>query len=673
MAKSKAPRVIYWHRTDLRLHDSPALHAALDLKPECLWQIWTWDSHYVYHARVGPNRWQFLLDSQRDLSARITALNPTSRLLVLREPPQTLFPKLFRSAAWRPTHLVYELDTDAYARERDAAVADIAREAGVEVVTRPGRTLFEPDALVEKNGGKPTMSMAQVQAAVKALGVEVPRPLPVPERLPGPPGGGGEVVVDFEQERPGAVPDLNAGMRGGGEGGESEEKTYACGLAGPKGDFGVPEMSELGLADDAAATTIRGGETRALETLRKVLDDVEYVATFEKPVKAPTEWDPPATTVLSPHLHFGTLGVREFWWGVKDAVEKYEREGKKKGSGMPVNLEGQLLFREMYFAAQAPLGHRFAQSHNNPRCRHIPWHLPSKIDPTTNLIKQGSSPTNYTIDSPEAEHWFQRWKAGATGFPWIDALMRQLRQTGWVEHLGRHALACFLTRGGCYVHWERGAEVFEEFLVDHEVACNAGNWMWLSCAAFFAQFYRCYSPVAFPKKWDKEGAFVRRWIPELENYDKKYIYEPWKAPIADQKRWGCRVEEYDEGLHGGDKGKEGAKSYPKPMFDFNERRQICIDAIKKAYDVGLYGDDQRVLDGTWKELFDDDAEGATSGAPKQEYEIDDGEGEVRSDNTEEKQKNTKGKGGTAKAGQKRQSSRAGQGTLDGIVKKSKKK
>lgn len=196
------------------------------------------------------------------------------------------------------------------------------------------------------------MSMAQVQAAVKALGGAdgVPRPLPPPESLPPP----GEVVVDFEQERPRAVPDLNAGMRrrrrrrgGSGDGGSGgEEKTYACGLAGPKGDFGVPEMGELGLADDAAATTtIRGGETKALETLKKVLDDVEYVATFEKPAKAPTDWDPPATTVLSPHLHFGTLGVREFWWGVKDAVEKYEREGKRRGSGMPVNLEGQLLFR----------------------------------------------------------------------------------------------------------------------------------------------------------------------------------------------------------------------------------------------------------------------------------------------------------------------------------------
>ncbi|KAK5705822.1 hypothetical protein LTR17_021333 [Elasticomyces elasticus] len=76
------PRVLYWFRTDLRLHDSPALKAALDLNPSALYPIWCWDPHYVYHARVGPNRWQFLLDCMNDLSASITKLNsktPTAR------------------------------------------------------------------------------------------------------------------------------------------------------------------------------------------------------------------------------------------------------------------------------------------------------------------------------------------------------------------------------------------------------------------------------------------------------------------------------------------------------------------------------------------------------------------------------------------------------------------
>jgi deoxyribodipyrimidine photolyase len=153
----------------------------------------------------------------------------------------------------------------------------------------------------------------------------------------------------------------------------------------------------------------------------------------------------------------------------------------------------------MYFGAQAALGYSFGQTYNNPQCRFIPWHLPSKIDTKSNLITG-----KYLVDNAEAETHLHRWKHGQTGFPWIDALMRQLAQEGWIHHLGRHAVACFLTRGGCYIDWERGAEVFEEWLIDHEAACNIGNWQWLSCTAFFAQFYRCYSPIAFPQKWVRD-------------------------------------------------------------------------------------------------------------------------------------------------------------------------
>uniref|UniRef100_A0A8H7NAG8 Cryptochrome/DNA photolyase FAD-binding domain-containing protein n=1 Tax=Bionectria ochroleuca TaxID=29856 RepID=A0A8H7NAG8_BIOOC len=247
----------------------------------------------------------------------------------------------------------------------------------------------------------------------------------------------------------------------------------------------------------------------------------------------------------------------------------------------------------MYFAAQAALGPVFHQTANNPSCRFIPWHLPSKTDPSTGIVTG-----EYHVDSDTAETWFQRWKHGVTGFPWIDALMRQLKQDGWMHHLGRHSVACFLTRGGCYVDWERGAEVFEEWLLDHEPACNAGNWQWLSCTAFFAQFFRCYSPIAFGKKWDKEGVLIRKFVPELKDLDAKYIYEPWKAPLPDLKKAGIRLK--GNGLDDKEDG-----TYPKPMFDFNERRQICIDAMKKAYDFGLHGADKQVLDGSWRELFPD--------------------------------------------------------------------
>lgn len=147
--------------------------------------------------------------------------------------------------------------------------------------------------------------------------------------------------------------------------------------------------------------------------------------------------------------------------------------------------------------------------------------------------------------------------------------------------------------------------MFEEWLIDHETASNSGNWQWLACTAFFLQFYRCYSPIAFPQKWDKEGVFVEKYVPELKGLDKKWIYEPWKAALADQKKARVKIQ--------GD-GKDAAEGvYPIPMFDFGERRTICLDGMKKAYQAGLYGDHPKVIDGTWRELFEDDGERPTEG------------------------------------------------------------
>ena len=418
-------------------------------------------------------------------------------------------------------------------------------------------------------------------------------------------------------------------------------------------------MEELGLKK--ATTPHRGGETNALQVLDKVIKDELYTATFEKPKTAPTAFAPQSTTLLSPHLHFGSLSVREFYWRVQDVVDRY----KGKASQPPVSLTGQLLFRDMYFAAQAQLGWKFGQTVGNSHCRFIPWHLQSKVDTKSGLITG-----EYHVDSEEAEEWFQRWKFGRTGFPWIDAIMRQLRQEGWIHHLARHAVACFLTRGGCYISWERGAEVFEEWLIDHESACNIGNWQWLSCSAFYAQFYRCYSPIAFPQKTDKNGDFVRRYVPELKGYSSKYIYEPWKAPIADQKKAGCMIKGDGTETENG-----GMHLYPKPMFDFPQRRTICIEAIKNAYHVNLYGDNSGVLDGTWRSLFADDAEGPTEGVNdtdaangdskvKKDVDMENGDQGVDEEEGGAADEGGDNKGGTSK-GNKRK--KGGKGPLDGFV------
>jgi cryptochrome len=556
------------------------------------------------------------------------------------------------------THLVFERDTDAYAKERDAAVTKAANEAGVKVVTRYGRTLWDSDEIVAKHDGKPTMSLNQLRAMGDKIG-PIPRPIDAPKSLPDP----GPMPVDFAKTEPKRKPDINEKHR------KTSEKAYTD-IAGPKGDFAVETLEELGFP--AATTPHRGGETHALKALDKIIANVQYISTFRKPQTSPAQFEPQSTTLLSPHLHFGSLSVRLLYWRSQDTLTEYVRKGGKNASSPPESMTGQLLFRDMYFAAHAAIGSPFSQTLGNAHCRFIPWHLPTKVNPD-DLISTGT----YEVDNAKAEEWFQRWAHGMTGFPWIDALMRQLRQEGWIHHLGRHSVACFLTRGGAYISWERGADVFEELLIDHEVASNAGNWQWLSCTAFFAQFYRVYSPISFGQKWDKEGDFIRRYVPELAKLDKKYIYEPWKAPIADQKKAGVRVQgdgmdKFHEGDVDIDGDVEGLKTYPKPMFDFQERRRICLNSMKKAYDVGIYGDNPRVLDGTWKELFADGGKGTEIMG---DLTSDDG-GDEGHDGAEEPKHGEAHETGDAtglKKGGRRQAKRnTGQGSLEGFVKKRKK-
>ena len=393
------------------------------------------------------------------------------RLFVVREAPETVFPKLFKVLG--VTHLVFEKDTDSYAKARDEKVTQLAKDAGVEVISKSGRTLFDIDEVVKSNGGKPTMSMTQLKKATEKM--EVAKPLQAITKVP----VCGDVISDLrkiesEHEGPGGEVwdkklkeegDMQQNLR------SHDEKVYKGGLLGPNGDCAVPTLEEMGIEMGNATGRHKGGETEALRLLKNIIDDEEYTATFEKPASAPTDFEPQSTTLLSPHHHFGTLSVRRFWWDVVEVFEKRKKAGKKTAAE-PMNLFGQLLFRDMYFAAQAAIGWEFAQTRGNKVARFVDWKLQSNYD--SNGLLDGT----YNVDDEQAEIWFRRWKAARTGFPWIDALMRQLKTEGWIHHLGRHAVACFLTRGGCYVHWERGAEVFEEWLIDHEVACNVGNWMW---------------------------------------------------------------------------------------------------------------------------------------------------------------------------------------------------
>lgn len=138
----------------------------------------------------------------------------------------------------------------------------------------------------------------------------------------------------------------------------------------------------------------------------------------------------------------------------------------------------------------------------------------------------------------------------------------------------RHAVACFLTRGDLWLSWEDGQRVFEELLLDADWALNAGNWMWLSASAFYYQYYRVYSPVAFGKKTDKQGKFIRKYCPELKDFPTEYIYEPWNASLREQQQYKCVL----------------GKDYPIRIVTHEAVQDVNKGRMKQAYDRHNNGD-----------------------------------------------------------------------------------
>ncbi|XP_034206484.1 (6-4)DNA photolyase isoform X1 [Prunus dulcis] len=299
----------------------------------------------------------------------------------------------------------------------------------------------------------------------------------------------------------------------------------------------VPTVEELGYEETQQdeLSPFRGGETEALKRLRESIENKEWVAKFEKPKGDPSVFLKPATTVLSPYLKFGCLSSRYFYICLKDLYKNV-----KTHTVPPVSLAGQLLWRDFFYTVAFGTP-SFDRMRGNKICKQIPWN--------------------------DDDELLVAWREARTGFPWIDAIMTQLRKWGWMHHLARHCVACFLTRGDLFVHWEKGRDVFERLLIDSDWAINNGNWLWLSCSSFFYQYNRIYSPISFGKKYDPNGDYIRHFLPVLKDMPKEYIYEPWTAPLSIQNKAKCII----------------GRDYPKPVVAHDSASKDCRRRMAEAY------------------------------------------------------------------------------------------
>lgn len=269
------------------------------------------------------------------------------------------------------------------------------------------------------------------------------------------------------------------------------------------------------------------GETGARRRLAAFLDGP--VAVYKTERDRP---DRPSVSRLSPHLHFGEISPRQVWHAARHAaaaqperatgVDAFLREvGWREFS---VNL-----LHHLPLLPESPLDARFAR---------FPW-----------------------CDDPAG---LAAWQRGRTGYPIVDAGMRQLWQSGWMHNRVRMIAASFLIKD-LLIPWQAGQAWFWDTLVDADLANNAASWQWVAgCGADAAPYFRIFNPVLQGEKFDPAGAYVRRWVPELAHLPDAWIHKPWEAPPAVLAGAGVRL----------------GQTYPRPLVDHAAARTRALAALE---------------------------------------------------------------------------------------------
>lgn len=244
--------------------------------------------------------------------------------------------------------------------------------------------------------------------------------------------------------------------------------------------------------------------------------------------------DMPGTSGLSPHLHWGEIGPRQIWSAVDARLAAGELDGREKQAETFLK---ELVWREFSYhllyhfpdLPEAPL---------NPRFAAFPW-----------------------IEDAEMA---EAWRRGRTGYPIVDAGMRQLWHTGWLHNRVRMVVASFLVKH-LLQPWQRGEAWFRDTLVDADLANNAASWQWVAgCGADAAPYFRIFNPVLQGEKFDPAGDYVRYWLPELAALPAPDIHQPWAVPADRLEQAGVRLGE----------------TYPAPIVDHHQARKRALAAFE---------------------------------------------------------------------------------------------
>ena len=234
---------------------------------------------------------------------------------------------------------------------------------------------------------------------------------------------------------------------------------------------------------------------------------------------------PSGTSHLSPHMAFGEISPRQIW-------QACERHGGKADKFL-----SEIGWREFSYGLL----------YHNPK-----------------LASENFKPYFDAFEWNDDEAALERWQQGQTGYPFVDAGMRQLWATGWQHNRVRMVTASFLIKH-LLIHWRKGEAWFYDTLVDADPASNAASWQWVAgSGADASPYFRIFNPFTQGEKFDPNGDYVRLWVPELAKLAKKYIHRPWEAPAHILAQAGVELGGY----------------YPKPIVDHKFARERALSAYK---------------------------------------------------------------------------------------------
>jgi deoxyribodipyrimidine photo-lyase len=296
-------------------------------------------------------------------------------------------------------------------------------------------------------------------------------------------------------------------------------------------------FSEAALESPLHAAPGESGAARLLEHFRRHTLD-RYDQTRDIPALTPPISKLGGTSRLSAHLNAGTISIRQV---MRMALEPKGRTSKGKSLAYRRARESflsELIWREFYrmvlFNFPHTVAHSFRENH-----RTVTWR-----------------------DDPEL---FTAWSEGRTGYPIVDAGIRQLLRTGFMHNRLRMITAMFLTKD-LDVHWRHGEHFFRRTLVDYDQASNVGGWQWsASTGADAAPYFRIMNPVLQSARFDPEGGFIRHFLATLRRVPNKFIHAPWKMPADIQKDSGCII----------------GRDYPAPIVDHARARAAAIAKFRK--------------------------------------------------------------------------------------------